>query len=127
MKTISTIIVISLSTLLLSCSSSITTTPNSIPKKMAELDNEISTIIGSASCTSTNQCHSIGFGHKACGGFMSYRLYSDQNTNVAQLKNRVDKHYKLSKEWNRINNTVSNCMMLAPPTVSCRGAICQKN
>ncbi len=94
---------------------------------MAELDNEISTIIGAASCTTTDQCHSIGFGHKACGGFMSYRVYSNQNTNVAQLKNRVDKHYKLSKEWNRINNNVSNCMMLTPPTISCRLGTCQKN
>ena len=119
------IAIILLSTSLLGCAAN-TSNNTDIQTKMSRLDKEVKSLINSAACTSDNQCHSIGFGDKPCGGFMSYRIYSDLNTDVALLKNKVSQYNKLSKQWNRENNRVSTCDMLMPPQLSCRNQICQK-
>ncbi len=98
---------------------------NDIASKMARLDKQTEEIIGTANCSTDNQCHFIGFGDKPCGGFMSYKIYSDQNTNVALLKSKVAQYNQLSREWNIRNNRVSNCMMLMPPQLSCRNHTCK--
>ena len=97
----------------------------SIQDKMSRLDNETKTIIGTASCSTSNQCHSIGFGNKPCGGFTSYRIYSDQATDVTSLKGKVAQYNTLSKQWNRKNGSISNCMMLMQPELTCRQQTCQ--
>ena len=100
-------------------------TDDAIKTKMLRLDKQTKKLIGSASCSSDNQCHSIGFGHKPCGGFYSYRIYSDQNTNVTQLKNQIKQYNELTREQNKKGNLVSDCMMLMPPQLTCRKQTCQ--
>ena len=97
----------------------------SLKEKMALLDKETKALIGPASCSSDNQCHSLGFTHKPCGGFSSYRIYSDKNTDVAQLKSKVKQYNALSKEWNKKNNLISDCMLLVQPTLACKVKTCQ--
>ena len=97
----------------------------SIQDKMSRLDTETKAIIGTASCSTSNQCHSIGFGDKPCGGFTSYRIYSEQGTNVALLKGKVAQYNTLSKQWNRKNGRISNCMMLMQPELNCHKQTCQ--
>ncbi len=101
------------------------TPDESYQSSMKRLDKEIKALIGSASCSSDSQCHSIGFGHKPCGGFYAYRIYSDKNTNVNLLKSKVSRYNALSREWNRKNQLASNCMMLMQPQLACRNQTCQ--
>ncbi len=99
--------------------------PDPIQKNMSELKTDIQAIIGSANCTSTIQCQSIGFGDKPCGGFSTYLIYSNQRIDVDKLKNRVDQYNKLSETWNRENNISSTCEMLMPPLLTCHQQTCQ--
>lgn len=117
---------------LIACSTGSATKKMTLPKKdqpikekMAQLDKETKALIGSASCSSDNQCHSIGFSQKPCGGFYSYRVYSDQNTNTAELVSKVNQYNALSREWNKQNKLISNCMMMLKPQVACRKLTCQ--
>ena len=124
MKSISISAVTLLLASLVACTSN--TSPNTdIQHKMSQLDKETKGLIKAAACTSDNQCHSIGFGDKPCGGFVSYRIYSEANTDVALLKSKVSQYNKLSKQWNRENNRVSTCDMLMQPQLTCRNQTCQ--
>ena len=130
MKYIYAIIFGLVSTVLIACSvetsaNTPATTDDAIKTKMLRLDKQTKKLIGSASCSSDNQCHSIGFGHKPCGGSYSYRIYSDQNTNVFQLKDQVKQYNELTREQNKKGNLVSDCMMLIPPQLACRKHTCQ--
>ena len=123
---ISSILIGLVSTSLIACTVDPTPKPQkSIQEKMSQLDKETKALIGSASCTTNKQCHGIGFGDKACGGFMSFRVYSDQNTDISQLKKTVDRYNKLSEQWNRENNIVSTCDYLMPPQLNCKQQTCQ--
>ena len=126
MKFTSSILIGLLPITLAACTTDSTSKPQtSLQHKMAQLDKQTKNLIGSASCTSDSQCHSLGFGDKACGGFVSFRIYSDQNTDVAQLRKKVDQYNLLSEQWNNENNVVSNCDYLSPPKLSCKQQICQ--
>lgn len=111
---------------IIACSSNkVAKQDNAVEAQMSSLDKETKHLIGSASCTSASQCHSIGFGHKPCGGFYSYRIYSDKNTDVSKLESKVNQYNALSRELNKKNNLVSNCMMLIQPQLVCRDKSCQ--
>lgn len=126
MINIHTIFIGLVSLVLISCSPGSTINPDKSTKdKMSKLDKESKALISSANCLTSNQCHSIGFGHKPCGGFYSYRIYSDQGTDVAILKNKINQYNILSKAHNKNNNIISNCMMLMQPQLACREKTCQ--
>ena len=111
---------------LLACSEGTVANENkSLENQMSLLDQQAKRLIGSANCSLDTQCHSIGFGHKPCGGFYAYRIYSDKKTDVAQLVNTVNQYNALSRELNKKNNLVSNCMMLMQPVLTCYKQACQ--
>ncbi len=121
-----------LSILLVACNSrqqspgSNTSENNSeIKSQMDSLASKAQNLIGSASCTTDQQCHSIGFGEKPCGGFYEYKIFSDLNTDVPQLKTIVGEYNSLSKKWNRQSDAISDCMMLLQPELSCKDQTCQ--
>lgn len=123
MKLINTILFGLISVGLIACTAS-TSAKESTKDKMSRLSKETKVLIDSASCSSNNQCQSIGFGHKACGGFSAYRIYSNMNTDTSLLKSKVKRYNVLSKELNKKNNLVSNCMMLMQPQLACKQQIC---
>ena len=126
MKLISAFLTTLISSGLIACTTNSPAKPkHSIQNKMSQLDKEVKTLVGSASCTSNKQCHTIGYGDKPCGGFMSFQVYSEQNTNVTLLMSKVAQYNQLSKQWNRDNDAISNCMMLMPPELTCRNQTCQ--
>lgn len=118
------IISLLIASFLSSCASSSKSDP--IQQNMSKLDADIQAIIGSANCTSTMQCQSIGFGDKPCGGFSSYLIYSDLSTDIETLKKHVSQYNKLSEIWNRENNISSTCDMLMPPPLACHQQTCQQ-
>ena len=117
------IISLLIASFLSSCASN--SKPDPIQQNMSKLDADIQAIIGSANCTSTMQCQSIGFGDKPCGGFSSCLIYSDLSTDIETLKKHVSQYNKLSELWNRENNISSTCDMLMPPPLTCHQQTCQ--
>lgn len=126
MKLIYTLLFGVISVALIACTSNTSVnTEETTKEKMSRLDKETKALISPVNCLSTDQCHSVGFGHKPCGGFNAYRIYSDVNTDTSLLKSKIKQYNVLSKILNKKNNLASNCMMLIQPKLACITGTCQ--
>ncbi len=93
--------------------------------EMEMLDKEIHNILGNTqSCESDNQCQTIGYGDKPCGGFRSYLSYSTQVTDKARLDALVEHYNKLDRMLNQQNNMMGTCEAAVPPSLSCQNSVC---
>ena len=96
----------------------------SLEARIAKLDTDIRTAIGTASCTTDAQCAVIPIGQKACGGPAAYLAYSTQGTDLPALKRLATRHTDASKEFNKTSGRMSDCMVLAEPAAVCRAGRC---
>lgn len=92
---------------------------------LIDLKQTINTLTKDKSCDSTDQCQSIAYGSKGCGGPHSYLIYSTKNTDSLKLSELVIQHNNLEKQNNIKNNVISNCMMVMPSELVCRARKCQ--
>jgi len=93
------------------------------PVKKLTNKEEILNIIG-LGCDNDNQCKVIGFGDAPCGGFSSYLIYSEKDTDVTLLKKMVNKHNTLDKIKNQKQGIVGICRHIPPPTTQCDANLC---
>jgi len=84
---------------------------------------EILNIIG-LSCENDNQCKAIGFGDSPCGGYSSYLVYSETDTDVTQLKKMVNKYNALDKIKHQKQGIVGICRHIPPPGTQCNANQC---
>jgi hypothetical protein len=89
------------------------------------LRDQISALTKNLDCDNSEQCKSIGYGDKPCGGYMSYLLYSTKTTPETELITKVEQFNKLDKQRNIDNNMVSTCEMLLQSTYTCQQSKCQ--
>lgn len=126
MKSVRTVLLAILTLSSFACSvTTMSGATETLQEKMAYLNKETKILIGEANCSMNQQCHSIGFGHKPCGGFYEYRIYSDSGATVDHLIDRIEQYNILSNQLNNKTNLVSNCMMLVKPQLVCRSETCQ--
>ncbi|MBT9500022.1 MAG: hypothetical protein IV092_02160 [Burkholderiaceae bacterium] len=97
------------------------------PETSAALWPRIVAQVGHAPCDSQAQCHSIGVGHKPCGGPGGYLAWSSKQTDEAALKALVERHAKLEAEEQARSGMLSNCQYLPDPGASCVAGRCQLN
>lgn len=71
------------------------------------------------SCDTNEQCKSVGFGDKPCGGFQSYKIYSTKTVDQATFTKLVTSYNALDKENNLKNQMASTCDMILEPSTSC--------
>jgi hypothetical protein len=102
---------LSLSLLLLS--------PSASSEDNETLGLEIRKLTSDLSCDTNDQCKSIGFGDKPCGGFSSYLPYSTKTVDEISLIEKVSAYNTLDREYHQKNQIVSTCEMLLQPTVTC--------
>lgn len=76
-------------------------------------------MIRDLTCDKNEDCHTIGFGDKPCGGFTSYKIYSQKTVNQPELKKIVSQYNDLEKEQNEDNGMMSTCEALLEPAVAC--------
>jgi len=114
-----------LKTLLLSifCLIQTSCAQQSQPVKKLSSQEEIKNIIG-LSCENDNQCKAIGFGDSPCGGYASYLVYSETDTDVTLLKKMVNKYNALDKIKNQKQGIVGICRHIPPPTTQCNANLC---
>ena len=79
---------------------------------------EIKKLIGTAPCDNKSQCKTAGYRIKACGGFMTYLVYSAKNTDQTLLDS-IKKYNALDKARVTNDGIVSACMFLTAPEVMC--------
>ena len=100
--------------------------PKTITTKKIDFKNkyqDIAKLIGK-SCESSSQCKIIGVGASPCGGFASYQIYSESDTNIKLLKQSVDQFNQLMKIHNQKNKLLGICRHIEPPKVACHAKQC---
>ena len=79
------------------------------------------------SCDTQSQCHTIGFGSKACGGPERYMAWSSKNSDGAALKALIDQHAAARRADDEREQMMSTCSMVSDPGASCRAGQCVTN
>lgn len=93
------------------------------PPSQAQLAS-IQALIGDAPCEADAQCHSIGVGHKSCGGSSAYLAWSDKNVKKAELETRVAAQIQAARAEDERSGRLSNCQFLNDPGAVCRAKHC---
>lgn len=71
------------------------------------------------SCESDQQCKSYGFGHRPCGGYAAYKLYSTKNVNEDTLLENAERYAALARQHNNQNGIGSICSIEMPLQTAC--------
>jgi hypothetical protein len=88
--------------------------------QLEELGKEIQALSDSMSCTNSSDWRFTPMGSKACGGPIKYVAY---HKNVEQkFLELVTQFTLLQAEYNKKNNIISDCMLVASPkSITCEG------
>jgi hypothetical protein len=80
-------------------------------------------LVGTPSCTSDAQCHSMALGSKPCGGAESYLAWSSATTSETELRALADSYKAERQAANK--GRMSDCRALVDPGAVCRAGTCQ--
>lgn len=83
---------------------------------------EIHALAKPQGCASTADCRTLPVGRKACGGPRAYVVFCPRRTDVAKLTARIAQLERIDIELAK--GTVSDCMLVTPPTVVATGGVC---
>jgi hypothetical protein len=97
-------------------------TPGAAPANSGTLAR-IQGLVGTASCTSDAQCHTLALGAKPCGGTESYLAWSSASTSEAELRALGDVYKAERQAANK--GRMSDCRALVDPGAVCRAGTCQ--
>jgi hypothetical protein len=85
----------------------------------------IRAMIGTPSCSSDAQCHTLAVGHKSCGGPESYLAWSSGKTSEAELQALAERYKEERRAADAASGMVSNCRFMPDPGAICRAGTCQ--
>jgi len=88
----------------------------------AALEARIRALIGDAACESHEQCRTVAFGAKACGGPESYLAWSTKGTDEAALTAAAEQYAVRRRAEVSASGMVSNCALVADPGAYCAPA-----
>ncbi len=75
-------------------------------------------------CDQVSQCQSIGLSPAPCGGYNTYLIYSNKNTDVIQLRRKVNSiNQKRAKQIDD-KGLVGICQYIAKPKLKCSANRC---
>ena len=95
--------------------------------KTEELWKKIQAANADTSCDTQSQCHTIGFGSKACGGPERYMAWSSKNSDGAALKALIAQHAASRRADDEREHMMSTCSMVSDPGAGCRAGPCTIN
>jgi hypothetical protein len=79
---------------------------------------------GDAACDADDQCHTIGVGHKACGGPERYLAWSSKNSDGTRLRALVAEHAAARRAEDVKNGVMSTCSVVQDPGAMCSAGHC---
>ena len=94
--------------------------PSPSPATEAQLGQMIRAEIGDAQCESDQQCRTLSFGEKDCGGPQHWLAWSISSGNAKVLEAKSAELVLLQRRRNEATGARSNCRYIPDP-----GAICQ--
>lgn len=90
----------------------------------AELRQQILAQVGEAGCDSSQQCHTLPMGAKACGGPESYLAWSDRSLDGKRLRQLADRYAAARRFELQREGLMSNCALTPDPGAVCRAQRC---
>lgn len=84
-----------------------------------KIAREINVMTIDLSCDHDIQCRSFGFGHKPCGGYWEYRLYSTKTIDETMLLRKTERYKTLDKIYNNVDGGGSICDVTQPIHAAC--------
>jgi hypothetical protein len=85
----------------------------------------IRAMVGTPSCSSDAQCHSLPVGHRACGGPESYLAWSSANTSQQELQALAERYKEERRAADAASGMLSTCRFMPDPGAVCRAGACQ--
>ena len=79
---------------------------------------------GTAACDTDEQCHTIGVGHKACGGPERYLAWSSKHSDGTRLRALVAEHAAARRAEDAKNGMMSTCSVVQDPGATCSAGHC---
>ena len=120
------------------CSTGATTSPQaapptpSTPSTQAVAPGEqggtlaqIRAMVGTPSCSSDTQCHTLPLGNRPCGGPEGYLAWSSAHTPEAQLRSLGERYKEERRAANTASGAMSTCRFMPDPGAVCRAGTCQ--
>ena len=95
-----------------------------LEKNAKMLHVEMQEMIADRSCDADEQCHAIGIGARACGGFDNFDVYSSKNLDRADVTKKADIIFNQSKKENAENGMASICSIEIEPKTKCLAQQC---
>lgn len=86
------------------------------------LEAQLRGLIGDAACVSDDQCRTVAFGAKACGGPQGYLAWSTLHTDATALAATAEQYAARRRADNQREGRVSDCAMVADPGAYCAPA-----
>jgi hypothetical protein len=99
--------------------------PQSPPAQGSDTLARIRAMIGTPSCSSDAQCHTLAIGHKSCGGPESYLAWSSDKTSQAELQALGERYKEERRAADATSGMVSTCRFMPDPGAVCRAGTCQ--
>ena len=93
-------------------------------KRMAAISASVEALIANKSCNGQDNCASIAWGAKPCGGPWEYLVYAPSNVDVPELENLVAEYNQLQTEVNQIKGLGSDCSFVDEPELACQDNVC---
>lgn len=88
------------------------------------MKQEIVDYIDSFECENSENCNSIAFGVKPCGGPTEFLTFPS-SVDLNELESMIEIYNQLNTEYNIQTNAVSDCAVVLPPqTVECENGSC---
>lgn len=70
-------------------------------------------------CQADNDCNTLAYGSKACGGPNGFIVTSDKNSKINQIENLAQISEHIEADYNRENDINSTCEQILAPPVKC--------
>lgn len=94
-------------------------------QQIQQLQGTLNQLSRDKPCDSVDQCRSVAIGQKACGGPATYLVYSINGNGSDQLESLANRHRKLSRQYNKVTQAMSDCAVVMPPMLACVKGQCQ--
>ena len=85
---------------------------------------QIQAEVGAAACDSTQQCHTIAIGAKACGGPERYLAWSSKDYDGKTLKALAQAQAEASRKQQQADGMMSTCSIVTDPGATCEAGRC---
>ena len=90
----------------------------------ASLLAQIQAEVGAAACDSTQQCHTLAIGAKACGGPERYLAWSSKDYDGKKLKALAQAQAEASRKQQQADGMMSTCAIVTDPGATCEAGRC---